>query len=204
MDLPLIPPIIVKTLTKPFDDPEWSFDLKYDGFRGVAYIQSADGKIISRENHRLSRFTPLEQKLPKVLGVTDAIFDGEVVVFDESKKSIFKEMLRTIYEPTYVAFDLLWLNGVDLRELPLLERRRRLHKLLAKKDEAIQEAFSVPGRGIALFDSVCKYDFEGIVAKKLSSPYRKKVEWFKIKNPEYSQMPNRSKIFNANRTRSKK
>ena len=84
-----------------------------------------------------------------------------------------------------MAFDLLWLNGADLRSMPLSERRRRLHGLLPKGSPVISEALSVRGRGHDLFKLMRTHDLEGIVAKRLADPYDSRVRWFKIKNPDY-------------------
>jgi ATP dependent DNA ligase domain len=74
--------------------------------------------------------------------------------------------------PAYVAFDLIWLNGIDLRALPLTERRRHLQNILPKGSTIISEALSVMGRGHQLFELMCAHDLEGVVAKRLSRQRR--------------------------------
>jgi bifunctional non-homologous end joining protein LigD len=95
-----------------------------------------------------------------------------------------------------VAFDILWLDGTDLRSLPLGERRRRLQGILPEGSPIISEALSVAGRGHELFDLMCTNDLEGIVAKRLADPYDTRVPWLKIKNPNYSQKEGRAELFN--------
>jgi bifunctional non-homologous end joining protein LigD len=95
-----------------------------------------------------------------------------------------------------VAFDLLWLNGADLRFLPLSERRRRLQGILPEVSGVISQALSVQGRGRELFELMREHDLEGIVAKKLTDPYGPRTKWLKIKNPDYSQKEGRWKLFN--------
>src|SRR5215469_12547522 len=91
-------------------------------------------------------------------------------------------------EPCFVAFDLLWLNGEDLRPRPLIEREKRLKRLLVRRsNHRIAEALSVEARGKPLMAAVEEHDLEGIVAKRKSDPYRRGVSWFKIKNRSYSQ-----------------
>jgi len=97
-----------------------------------------------------------------------------------------------------VAFDLLWLNGEDLRPLPLVERKKRLKRLLRRRsNHLIAEAMSVEGRGQALMAAVEEHDLEGIVAKRKSDPYRRGVKWWKIKNRAYSQAEGRHELFNG-------
>ena len=105
--------------------------------------------------------------------------------------------LRRTGRAAYVAFDLLWLNGTDLRALPLSERRRRLHAILPAGSPTITEAVAVEGRGRELFDLICVHDLEGVVAKRLADPYDPRVRWLKIKNPAYSQKEGRGELFNA-------
>jgi bifunctional non-homologous end joining protein LigD len=85
--------------------------------------------------------------------------------------------------PAYVAFDLIWLNGADLRALPLTERRRHLQNILPAGSAIISEALSVEGRGHKLFELMCAHDLEGVVAKRLKDGYGSRVRWLKIKNP---------------------
>ena len=97
--------------------------------------------------------------------------------------------------PAYVAFDVIWLNGVDLRALPLTDRRRRLQNILPKRSAIISEALSVAGRGHNLFELMCAHDLEGVVAKRLKDGYGSRVRWLKIKNPSYSQIEGRRELF---------
>jgi len=94
-----------------------------------------------------------------------------------------------------VTFDLLWLNGADLRPLPLSERRRRLQNILPKGSAIIFEALSVTGRGYKLFELMCAHDLEGVVAKRLKDGYSSRVRWLNIKNPSYSQNEGRRELF---------
>jgi bifunctional non-homologous end joining protein LigD len=94
-----------------------------------------------------------------------------------------------------VAFDLIWLNGADLRALPLTERRRHLQNILPKGSAIICEALSVMGSGHKLFELMCLHDLEGIVAKRLKDSYGPRARWLKIKNPGYSQNEGRRELF---------
>src|SRR5262249_41940657 len=102
------------------------------------------------------------------------------------------------------AFDILWLNGLDLRSLPLHERRERLQGILPKPKGStiVSEALSVAGRSLELFELMCVHDLEGIVAKRLSDRYEARVKWHKIKNPNFSQKEGRADLFDrSNRQR---
>ena len=110
-----------------------------------------------------------------MLDVDDAIIDGEVIAADETGRPQFYELLRMPRSASYVAFDVLWGDGTDLRSLPLDERRRRLQAILPAKSPIISEALSVTGRGRELFELMCANDLEGIVAKRLDDPYEPRV-----------------------------
>ena len=129
--LPHVKPIAPIRRTEPFDDPEWLFDLKYDGFRGLCYLEQGRCRLISRNGNLMSRFVGLGDQIAS-LDVGDAILDGEVIAADETGRPQFYDLLRDTQAPAYVAFDLIWLNGGDLRPLPLTERRRHLRNILPK------------------------------------------------------------------------
>ena len=199
MPPPHIQPIIPSLRKEPFDRADWLFDVKYDGFRALCHIERGRCLLISRNGKPLSRFASLGAELAYVLGVDEAIIDGEVIVADETGRPQFYELLRGRAAPAYVACDLLWLDGVDLRALPLSERRAALRSLLAKGSPAISEAVSVKGRGCELYNLMCAHDLEGIVAKRLADPYAPRTRWLKIKNRDYSQAEGRAELFNKER-----
>ena len=136
-----------------------------------------------------------------MLDVDEAIIDGEVIPAHETGRPQFYELLRVPRSVSYVAFDILWLNGTDLRALPLTERRQSLQGIVSKGSPIVSEALSVAGRGRELFELMCTNDLEGIVAKRLADPYDTRVRWLKIKNPEYSQKEGRADLFNGPRQR---
>ena len=125
---------------------------------------------------------------PPKVNAADAIPDDEIICADETGRPIFIEMLRGRHPVCFVAFDLLWLNGEDLRPLPLVERKARLRRLLRRRsNHLIAQAMAVDGRGRELMAAVEAHDLKGIVAKRKRDPYRRGVTWWKIKNPAYSQ-----------------
>src|SRR6516165_4881487 len=119
MSLQRVQPIIPTWRKEPFDDPEWLFDFKYDGFRGLCYIEQGRCHFLSRNGNVLSRFEVLGEQLAAILQIDDAIIDGEVIAVDETGRPQFYDLLRRAPAPAYVAFDLLWVDGADLRSLPL-------------------------------------------------------------------------------------
>jgi ATP-dependent DNA ligase len=104
-------------------------------------------------------------------------------------------MRRRRQDAAFYAFDVLWLNGEDLRGLGLLERKRILRKIIRGHDRILYAAH-VERRGLKLFEAVCQKDCEGIVAKHRLAPYVGKPQtWFKILNPEYTQKRGRKEMF---------
>ena len=152
MPLPRVQPIIPTSRDEPFDDPEWLFEFKYDGFRALCHLEQGRCRFLSRRGNILDRFAALGEQMAAELDVGEAILDGEVIVADATWRPQFYKLLRRAGAASYVAFDLLWLNGTDLRPLPLSERRQRLLSILPNGSAAISEALSVQGRGRELFE----------------------------------------------------
>jgi bifunctional non-homologous end joining protein LigD len=191
--LPKIRPMRLKLVKVPFDSPDYIFEQKYDGFRAIAY-QNGECKLISRNNNLL-RFKPLRLALQK-LPVTNAIIDGEIVSLDKRGVSQFKDLFSDKCQPVLAAFDLLWLDGVDIRKLPLIERKGQLEKLIhGTGGTRMLYSNHLDGDGIALFEEICRLDLEGIVAKRKRSIYKDDgTGWLKIKNPKYSQLEGRREM----------
>jgi bifunctional non-homologous end joining protein LigD len=166
---------------------------------GFATSSRGRCRFISRNGNVFSRFEALGDQLPPMLAANDATLDGEVIAADETGRPQFYDLLRRARPPAYVAFDILWLDGTDLRSLPLGERRKRLQAILPVKSPIIAEPLSVTGRGRELFELMCSNDLEGIVAKRLDDPYEPRVRWLKIKNDDYSQKEGRGDLFNGPR-----
>jgi bifunctional non-homologous end joining protein LigD len=193
--LPRITPLTLKRQTKPFDDPNWVFELKHDGFRGVAYIENKQCRLISRNNNAFKKFPALSEALGK-LRVKDAILDGEIVCLEERGNSQFNELFHRRGQPYFYAFDLLWLNGRDLRGIPLLERKERLRNLLMRANNpALLYADHIDEHGVDFFRVICESNLEGIICKHREGTYSKNAKWIKIKNPAYSQREGRGEFF---------
>jgi len=119
-----------------------------------------------------------------------AVLDGELAALDDEGRPDFYELLYRRRPPVFVAFDVLAINGRDVRRELLMVRKRRLRAIVPSPATSVLRLDDpVVGDGRALFDLVCANDLEGVVAKRLDAPYRalEPLPWRKIKNPTYSQ-----------------
>jgi bifunctional non-homologous end joining protein LigD len=193
--LPQIDPIILTGRREPFDDAEYLFEPKYDGFRGIVYASDKGCEIRSRRDFQFDRFGDLCSRISGVLGARSAILDGEVVALNRQGKPVFRDLLRRQGFLAFAAFDLLWLDGADLRPRPLAERKQLLGDLLPEDTGPLYKILTLEEHGRALFSAIKKMDLEGIVAKRKTDPYVRETEWYKIKNPGYSQGEGRVDLF---------
>ncbi|MES2471125.1 MAG: hypothetical protein V4526_02760 [Patescibacteria group bacterium] len=219
--LPPIDPVIVRPKRAPFDSLDYQFDLKYDGFRAIA-SKDYDGKcrFMSKQKRSLMDFPLLQRQLEAILPPEPIILDGEICSFNEKGQPVLADLIRKSNATgniCYVAFDILWLGTHDLRKKPLEKRRGilesivdlSLRKLRDTPIEGVNEnklrlCVSTRGTSKIFFARLCELDFEGLVAKRLSSTYSRGAPWFKIKNPAYSQEGDRKRIFSArNKKRTK-
>src|SRR5579864_8983240 len=104
--LPLIAAHPLRVRQKPFDDPDWLFELKYDGYRGLLYIERGRGRLISRNRREMKRFGALAWALVPLIDAETAILDGEIIAKDTSGRPIFLDLMRRAGDASYVAFDL--------------------------------------------------------------------------------------------------
>jgi bifunctional non-homologous end joining protein LigD len=184
---------------EPFDHPDWLFELKHDGFRALGIVEGHRCSLVSRRGYVFKQWPQLAEELAHTVPATHAVLDGEVVVLRHDGTSDFNSLLFRREWPYYYAFDLLELDGADLRHLPLVERKRRLRKLI-KRDRRSRLRYldHVRGRGQDLYTEACKRDTEGIVAKWAGGPYHTdgtKTSWIKVKNPTYTQAEGRHEFF---------
>jgi bifunctional non-homologous end joining protein LigD len=186
-----VSPMLATLADAPFDDPAWLFEVKWDGYRAIAIV-AADGTLALTSRNGLDLL-----KRFKDIGAIGAAFrslpvivDGEVCAIDAAGRSSFQALQQadiavrgTARAPlTYVAFDLLYADGRDLRELPLEERKARLEKLIVP-DRGVMYSKHIIGRGKDFFALAQRESLEGIIAKRRDSPYRmaRSRDWFKIK-----------------------
>lgn len=113
-----IPDPIIPTLqSAPFDDPEWIYEIKHDGFRALAVIEHGQCRFFSRKKHKFTGYQDLPAALVKEVHADAAILDGELVVTDHLGRTMFADLLKQRELARYFAFDLLWLNGEDLMHM---------------------------------------------------------------------------------------
>jgi bifunctional non-homologous end joining protein LigD len=191
-----IHPMLAESIDKPFDGAEWLFEIKWDGYRAIAFIDNGKVRLVSRNQNDLTSRYPELKDLAKSIKAKNAILDGEVVALDDEGRASFSLMQqRTGFRPggkravanadvpvLYYAFDLLYLDGYDWRRMPLEERKAKLKSIVAG-DDAVRYSDHYEEQGKALFEIAHKKGLEGIVAKKRASFYeeRRSWEWLKIK-----------------------
>ena len=152
---------------------DYIFELKHDGFRALAYIDAGECKLISRNLNRFKSFDSLKKSLNN-LSVQNAILDGEIVCLDSQGVSQFNELFSRRGRPVFYAFDLLWLDGKDFREMPLMEHKKGLRRLIqASGCDRLIYAQHIETQGIAFFEKICTRDLEGIVCKRKRSIYNR-------------------------------
>jgi bifunctional non-homologous end joining protein LigD len=178
-------PMLATLTDKPFDDPDWVFETKWDGFRAIAVARPGHASLYSRNLNDISRKYPsVCQALAKIKD--EAVLDGELVALDEHGRSRFQLLQNAEREPArllYCVFDLLYLDRKDLRGKTLLERKAVLEKILPKS-RLLLYSDHVVGHGIKTFNRAKRANEEGVMAKLASSQYHSGVrtrEWLKVK-----------------------
>ena len=126
-------PIRLSRRPEPFDSEEFLYELKIDRFRALAYIENGLCDLVSRNGNTFHNFKDLAEWIGGNLPVENAVLDGEIACVDDSGRSVFNDLLFRRRECVFFAFDPPFLNGEDLRELPLVERKARLKRLLRRK-----------------------------------------------------------------------
>jgi bifunctional non-homologous end joining protein LigD len=185
--------MLTTLVDKPFDDKDWLFEVKWDGYRAIAIMNGKSVSLQSRNDKSFNeKFYPVYQALVK--WNMHAVLDGEIVVVNEKGISNFGALQNWRSEADgeliFYLFDILWIDGHDLCELPLKDRRRILESMVPPADNIrISQGFEFSG--IHLFDTVKKMGLEGIIAKKLDSAYHKNErsrEWLKIKTQKRQEV----------------
>lgn len=177
---------MLATLTdKPFDDPDWIFETKWDGFRAIAVAEPGRAALYSRNGNDISK------KYPSICAALaaikqEAVLDGELVALDAHGRSRFQLLQnaeRNSVHLLYCVFDLLYLGGKDLRDWPLLKRKEALAAVLPKSKLLLYSSH-VAGDGIKAFNKAKRAGEEGVIAKLASGHYhsgKRTREWLKVK-----------------------
>jgi bifunctional non-homologous end joining protein LigD len=183
-----------------FSHPDWLFELKHDGFRTLAEVRGHRCTLTSRNGNKFKSWPYLEEEIAHSIRANDALLDGEIVCLDSDGRANFRNLLYRREWPYFLAFDLLRLEGRDVRGLPLLQRKHMLRSVMPRIESRLQYVDGIAGRGEDFYRVVCEHDLEGIVAKPKHGPYFSdglRTNWLKIKNPTYTQILGREEMFAA-------
>lgn len=168
---------------------EWLFELKYDGYRIIAYVEDSRVRLVSRNGNDYTKtFGSIAKSLVDWAAGRPMVLDGEMAVTDENGKTDFQALQSYMRNPggkslTYIVFDLLALDGEDLRGHRLAERKEKLEKLMKDCPKNLYYSKHVKGNGKACFQAACEASMEGIVGKRADSVYSgtRNGDWIKIK-----------------------
>jgi len=181
-----IKPMLAKPHDKAFDDEDWLFEIKWDGYRAIADLSKKQPLFYSRNGISfLSKFSKVSEDFDNQKH--KMILDGEIIAYDENGKPSFQMLQQIGDNPdlalTFQVFDLLWLNGHSTKELPLIQRKELLKDALVETD-IIKYCDHIPEKGIDFFNQMKKMELEGMIAKKSDSIYsenQRSSDWLKIK-----------------------
>jgi len=177
------------TLVEAVPDGEWSYEIKFDGYRILARVDQGQVQLLTRNGHDWTARMPRQARAIAALGLESAWLDGEVVVMDEEGIPRF-QLLQNAFEAqsaeriVFHLFDLMYLNGMDLSQVPLEQRRAALEAVLAQnKDDGLRYSASLEESALALLETACSMKMEGLIGKRLGSTYvnRRSKDWIKLK-----------------------
>lgn len=191
-------------LPEPFDHPEFVYEPKIDGFRALAYVRGHRCELVSRNGHVFKSWPQLAEEIAHSVRAMECVLDGEICCLNRDGRSDFNKLLFRREWPYFYAFDVLSIEGEDLRGLPPLERKRRLVQILPTIESRLLYLDHLDERGCDFFRVACFRDLEGIVAKWARGTYQtdgRSTSWLKVKNPEYSQIEGRRELFEARHDR---
>jgi bifunctional non-homologous end joining protein LigD len=180
-------PMLATLVDEPFDDEDWQYEVKWDGYRALAFLNKGEVELLSRNNKSFNeKFYPIYELL-KTFKI-DAVLDGEILVLNDKGVSNFGDLQNWRSEAdgelVFYVFDIVWFDGKDLKDLPLYQRQEILAKVLPDDDDRVRLSKVFNANGIDFYKAAEKMGLEGIIAKKkestYSSNYRSK-EWLKIK-----------------------
>jgi bifunctional non-homologous end joining protein LigD len=194
--VPTMQPMMATLAGEAFDDDDWIFEPKWDGVRALATCQWDQTYLLSRNGNDVTIGYPELQKLHERLVCWDAIVDGEIVAMHQGRPSFERLQSRINLQNerdiariskqipvSFVAYDLLYLDGKSLLKTPLEERKKLLEELVVVSDN-VQVSPYVQGEGTTLYEAACAQNLEGIVAKRLGTSYRpgkRGKDWLKVK-----------------------
>jgi ATP-dependent DNA ligase len=186
--LGIIEPCLPSPAKAPPSGPGWIHEIKHDGFRILARRNGAGVQLITRAGNDFSPRFPFIAMAVKSLPARSCLIDGEAIVCDETGLAVFDLIRdhRTVGGAVHCAFDLLEMNGKDLRGEPIEKRKELLAELLCGSQISLVLNESFVEDGAIVYREACKLGCEGIVSKRIGSPYRsgRSAHWVKVKNPK--------------------
>jgi len=172
------------------EGPQWAHEIKFDGYRFICRWDGDRARAFTRRGHDWTDRVPRIAEALAALPVTSVTIDGEAVVCDSAGVSDFDRLRAALArrgssEAFLYAFDLLELDGHDLRQSPWADRREALVRVLSEVGHGIRLSEHLDGDGPAMFRHACAMGLEGIVSKRRDRPYRsgRSPDWIKVKNP---------------------
>jgi bifunctional non-homologous end joining protein LigD len=187
-----IQPCLPTASDRPRTGPEWVHEIKQDGYRLMARRVGERVRLFTRRGYDWSDRYPRIVRAMGALKATSALIDGEAVWCGPDGAADFDELHSRAHDDQVFmyAFDLLELNGEDLRARPLEERKAALAKLIARASDGLQLSEHLNGDGKEIFEHVCRMGLEGIVSKRRDSPYVSGCAkyWIKVRNPASAAM----------------
>ena len=183
-----IEPCLPSPAKAPPAGPDWIHEIKHDGFRIMARRDAAGVRLITRNGNDFTKRFPLAAAAVAALPGRSCLIDGEAIACDDKGLAVFELIRRARNHASAIlcAFDLLEIDGEDLRRVPIEHRKHRLARLLRSPHHGLVLNEHFDGDGAKIFKHVCKLGCEGIVSKRLGSPYRsgRSQHWIKVKNPK--------------------
>ena len=182
-----IEPCLPSPAKQPPAGPGWIHEIKHDGFRIMARLDTGSVRLITRNGNDLTRRFPFVALAVAALPATSCLIDGEAIMCDETGLAVFDLIRgqRPLATAVHCAFDLLEVDGEDLRRQPIEARKQRLAALLRGAHSTIVLNEHYEGDGATVYQHACALGCEGIVSKRLGSPYKsgRSPHWVKVKNP---------------------
>lgn len=177
--------MLATLVSAPFDDPQWLFEIKWDGYRALCTVEKENVSLVSRNGLDMLRRFPDLKALSGAFSSVPIVVDGEIVSLDAKGRSEFQRLQESQKKPaglTYAAFDLLYADGTDLRSSPLEERKALLERLI-RDNELVMYSKHIVERGTALYQRAREQKLEGIIGKRRDSTYqeRRSRDWVKVK-----------------------
>ncbi|MFB6453858.1 non-homologous end-joining DNA ligase [Chitinophaga sp. Hz27] len=189
-----VKPMLATLANKSFDNADWLYEIKWDGYRAIGYLDKNKAHIVSRNQLSFDKKFPVITAALKEWNIK-AVVDGEIVAPNEHGDPDFQRLQNYLKfgsstQIVYYVFDLLWYEGRDLRQEPLIARKELLRQLLPSNDDTIRFSDHIIENGTAFYEAAVKRGLEGVMAKKTDGAYisgRRTDSWLKIKNNQFME-----------------